>query len=196
MTDLDTSDADFSREVSRTSNFQLEEVFWGYKIRSGRGAPFGVAVGQALSFFFGVCLLTACLGILLLPTLFFDGGLGVMRIGAAVLLGAVAAYLLWFASRGTLAEVHVDTSIDEVREVICNRAGKPTTVGSYGFDEISGVFLEPNPATGLSQLVLRYQTSSQPVLVAEGTDAQLIPVRDRLARDLLGRAKAAGMQAA
>ena len=196
MTDMNASHVDFASDMARTSTFEVDDIFWGYKIRSGRGAPFTVALGQAASFFFGVCFLTACLGILLLPTLFFDGELGVMRIGSAALFGAAAAYLLWFASRGTRAEVHVDTSLDEIREVICNRAGKPTTVGAYSFDEIGGVFLEQNDATGLSQLVLRYRNTDQTVSVADGTDAQLLPLRDRLAHDLLGQSPAAHTQAA
>ncbi|MDP5347560.1 MAG: hypothetical protein NWQ32_04120, partial [Paracoccaceae bacterium] len=109
MTDIHASPAAFSQKVSRNSGFAVEDAFWGYKIRSGQTVPLSVLLGQALSFFFGVCFLTACIGILVLPTLFFDGGLGVVRLGAVVLLGAAAAYLLWFASRGTLAEVHVDT---------------------------------------------------------------------------------------
>lgn len=185
MTDFQASPADFTQTVSRRSVFDVEDVFWGYKIRSGSSLPFDVVLGQALSFFFGVCFLTACLGILLLPTLFFDGDLGVVRIGAVVLLGAAAAYLLWFASRGTLPEVHVDTKAGTIQEVICNRAGKPTPVGAYRFEEISGVFLVANPETGLSELLLRHSASAPPVFVAEATEAQLIALRDRLARDLL-----------
>lgn len=182
--------AEFGNQMAKPSTFNVEDTYWGYKIRSGRGPSFGVALGQAASFFFGVCFLTAAIGILALPTLFFDGELGAMRIGSAALFGAMAAYLLWFASRGTRTEVHVDTSLGEVREVICNRAGRPTTVGSYGFDMIGGVMLEQDSARDTSQLVMQYQSSSQNVVVAEGTDAQLVSLRDRLAQDLLGQSSA------
>lgn len=180
--------ADFGTELAKPSSFGVEEVYWGYMIRSGRGPTFGVAVGQVASFFFGVCFLTAAVGILLLPTLFFDGELGAMRIGSAALFGAAAGYLLWFASRGTRPEVHVDTSLGEIREVICNRAGRPTTVGAYSFDAIGGVFMQDNPESGVSQIVLRYHNTDQDVCVAEGSEAQLVALRDRLAHDLLGHA--------
>lgn len=186
MTDMNADAAEFRGAINKPMTFAVEDVFWGYMIRSGRGPSFGVAMGQALSFFFGVCFATVSVGLLVLPALFFDGDIGAMRVGAAALFGAMAAYLLWFASRGTKAEVHVDTSLSEIREVICNRAGKPTTVGSYGFDEIGGVFVHENETTGLSQLILQYRNTSQTVAVAEGTVAQLIPLRDRLAKDLLG----------
>ena len=172
--------------MAQSSSFVVTETYWGYKISSGRGPSIAIALGQAVSFFFGVCLLTAAIGILVLPALFFDGELGVMRIGSAVLFGATAIYLLWFASRGTQAEVHVDNSFAEVREVICNRAGRPTTVGSYSFDAISGVFLEEGAEDEPARIIMRYHSTAHDVIVAEGHAAQLLPLRDRLARDILG----------
>lgn len=196
MTDTNAAAAELSRAMAKASTFAVEDAVWGYKIKSGRRASFAVALGQAVSFFFGVCFLTAALGILLLPTLFFGGDFGAMRVGSAALFGAGAAYLLWFASRGTHAEVHVDTSTNEIREVIANRAGKPTTVAVYGFETISGIFLENNDQNGLTQLVLHSGDGIPAMLVAEGTEVQLIPLRDRLARDLVGQPKGANSRAA
>ncbi|EBA11387.1 hypothetical protein [Roseobacter sp. CCS2] len=196
MADMNATVADFSNDIARTSPFEIDDVFWGYKVKSGKGAPFSVMFGQAICFFFGVCLVTATLGVLVLPTLFFDGGLGIMRIGAATLMGAAGFYLLWFASRGTLPEIHVDTRQNEVREVVCNRSGRPTMVAAYTFDEIGGIFLEPDAETGQSQLLLGYRDTAQTIAVAAGTEAQLLPLRDRLARDLLGVDALAGVEAA
>ncbi len=170
---------------ANTSTFEVEDTYWGYIVRSKRGPALGVLVSQVVSYFFGACFLTACFGILLMPTMMFDGGFGAIRIGAATLMGAVAAYLLWFASRGTRAELQVDNSVGEIREVIRNRAGRPTTVGCYGFDTIGGVFMEEDAESGLSNLVLRYRNTVQTVPVAEGTEAQLIRLRDRLGQDLM-----------
>ena len=55
----------------------------------------------------------------------------------------------------------------------------------YGFDTIGGVFLDYNEETGKSNLVLRYRNTVQTVPVAEGTEAQLIGLRDRLGHDLM-----------
>ncbi|MFG5380288.1 hypothetical protein [Yoonia sp. R2-816] len=173
------------QRLARPSTFEVEDTYWGYIVRSGRGPSLGVMLSQVLSFFFGACFLTAGFGILIMPTMMFDGDLGVFRVGTATLFGAVAAYLLWFASRGTRTELHVDNSVGEIREVICNRAGNPTTVGCYGFDSIGGVFLDYNEDTGMSNLVLRYRNTTQTVPVAEGSEAQLIGLRDRLGHDLM-----------
>ena len=185
MSDFTASVTSIHDDFAKPSSFAVEDIYWGYIIRSGCGPSLGVALAQAVCFFFGVCLLTAAAGLLVLPTLFFDGDLGAMRLGSAALFGAFAGYLLWFASRGTQAEVHVDTSVGEVREVICNRAGNPTTVGCFGFDTIGGVYLDRGERDGKAVLSLRYRNTSQSVTVAEGSEAQLISLRDRLANDLM-----------
>jgi hypothetical protein len=185
MTDMNMTAGGFVNHVARAAPFVIEDVFWGYKVRSRVGAPVSVMLGQAISFFLGVCLVTATFGVLVLPTLFFDGDVGFMRIGAAVLMGAIGFYLLWFASRGTVPDVHIDTKAREIREVVANRFGGPTTVGLYTFDEISGIYLEPDETTGQSQLLLGYNDSAQAIAIAAGTEAQLLPLRDRLAKDLL-----------
>lgn len=189
MTDTNIGVLEIQENLIKPRSFDVEDVYWGYIVRSGRGPSFGVLLGQAFSFFFGVCFLTAALGILLLPTLFFGAEFSPMRIGSATLFGALASYLLWFASRGTEAEVHVDTSMSEIREVICNRAGRPTTVETYSFDSIGGIFVTEADTDGQATLALRYRNTDQTVAVAEASPAQLVQLRDRLGRDLLSDRK-------
>ena len=170
--------------MTKTAKFSIKETFWGYQIRSGRPASLGVVLAQAFSYFFGACFMIAAISFVAVPLLFDGTEVGVMRVVAAVLFGAVAFYLLWFASRGSQTEIHVDTSVGEIRQVISNRAGKPTTVGAYGFDAIGGVHIIDAPGE-MSLLVLQYRDTDQQVSVAEALEAQLVPLRDRLARDLL-----------
>lgn len=188
MTDIDAGSFNLKPQMARSSTFAVEDLFWGYKIQSGVKPSLLVAFGQLVSFFFGVCFATAALGILLLPALFFDGDFTAMRVGSAALFGAMAGYLLWFASRGTSPEAHVDISFSEIRQVIANRAGKPTTVGRYSFDAIGGVFVEQSDTSPLSQLVVRCSHTGQTLIIAAGTDAQLTPLRNRLATDILTKA--------
>ncbi|WP_106744046.1 hypothetical protein [Yoonia maritima] len=172
-------------QMAKPTHFAVEDTFWGYQIRSGRAPAIGVMMAQLFSYFFGACFMIAAVSMLALPVLFFNGDVGVIRLAASVLFAAVGFYLLWFASRGSQAEIHVDTSVGEIREVISNRAGKPTTIGAYGFDAIGGVFIESQPENGLASLVLQYRDTNQRVCVAEAIEAQLIPLRDRLAQDLM-----------
>lgn len=173
------------KAMARPSQYEVEDLYWGYIIRARGGPKLSVAIGQAVSFFLGTACMTAALGILILPALLFDGGVGAMRVGAATLFGAASAYLLWFASRGTQPEVQVDTNLAEIREVICNRAGRPTTIASYRFEGVSGIMMSDEDETGTAELALQYHDSDRVIIVASAPTAQLIPLRNRLASDLL-----------
>ena len=176
--------------MTKTAKYAIKETFWGYQINSGRSPATGLVLAQAFSYFLGTCIMITAVSVIALPIFFSSDSIGVIRIVVAVLFGAVAFYLLWFASRGSHAETHVDTSVGEIRQVISNRAGKPTTVGAYGFDVISGVHII-DAHGAMSLLVLQYRDTDQQLSVAEGLEAQLVPLRDRLARDLLGGATSA-----
>ena len=185
LTQTDISMWQEQERLARPTSFEVEDTFWGYIVRSGQRPPLGVVVSQVVSFFVGACFLTAAVGMLIVPTLMLDAELAVLRLGVATVFAAFAIYLLWFASRGTRTELNVDNSLGEIREVIRNRAGGQTDIGVYGFDAIGGIFLELDEDTGHSNLVLRYRNTARTIHVAEGTEAQLIGLRDRLGLDLM-----------
>lgn len=190
MAEVNVTKGGFDHHAGLAAPFATEDTFWGYKVLSGKSPAVSVMVGQAISFFFGVCLMTATFGVLVLPTLFFDGDAGFFRIGASVVMGAMGTYLLWFASRGSVPVIHVDTKAREIREVVANRSGKPSVIGVHAFDDISGIELEIDHDTGQAQLLLAQNHSAHAICVAVGTEAQLLPLRDRLVQDLLGQAQA------
>jgi hypothetical protein len=170
--------------MTKLPQFSVEDTFWGYQIQSARVPAMGLVLAQSLSYFLGACFMIAAVSIVAAPLLFMGESVGVIRIVASVLFAAAAFYLLWFASRGSQTEIHVDTSVGEIRQVISNRAGKPTTVGAYGFDAIGGVHIIDAQGQ-MSLLVLQYRDTDRQVSVAEGLEAQLIPLRDRMAQDLM-----------
>lgn len=184
MRDVTANDQAPNRPA-KSGLFSVEDTYWGYVVQSKRRAPTGVLFAQAASFFLAAGFVIATAGMLVAPIITGGATMGAMRLGVAVLFLGIAAYLFWFASRGARSDLHVDTSVGEIREVIKNRFGRSTTVGCYGFDAIGGVAIE-NQGNGRSpSLVLQYGKSGQSVVVAEGAEAQLIPLRDRLARDLI-----------
>lgn len=184
MADMDRLTLGGFRYDKNDLRLWIEKQDWGYVIRSGNRPPLDVLIGQVLAYFFGVCFVTAGLGLLLLPSLLFDSGVGPLRIGAATLFGAGAAYLLWFASRGGRVDVQIDTNAREIREVIQNRVGKPSVVGRYAFADIGGVFLDTAAGAAPAQLVIGYR--GQMILVAEGETEELTALRAQLSRDLMG----------
>ncbi len=170
----------------RKQTFQVAETYWGYIIRKMDGPNIAMIVLQSLSMFFGASFLAAALGLLLLPDVVAGSVDLVMRAVAALIFFGLAAYLLWFASRGTESEVQIDNALGEVREVVRNRAGKSTLVGRYGFDSIGGVFIDrANSSGNFATLVLRYRNTAQTLGVVRGEVDQLEPLRDRLGKDLM-----------
>ena len=184
MTDLNLADRLRDAHDMDPEVFSLEYDDSGYRVQRVLALPYGVIIGQIISYVLGVGFAVAALGVLLLPVLFFDGDITAMRIGSAGLMGALAAYLLWFASRGTHSEVHVDLDAGVVREVIPHRGGAETEEARYEISLLSGVFREASETSGVYDLVVRSQMSDRPLWVARGTPTQLAPLQAKLEQDL------------
>ena len=164
--------------------FSVDETYWGYVIRpQGRPRLF-IQVQQYLAAIIGAGFLATAFGMFLVPELTV-GTLDIpMRAGSAIIFAGIAAFCLWFASRGSVSELQIDNNQGEVREVVRNRAGKSSLLGVYGFDAIGGVFIERAQGEQ-SELVLRYRNTSQKFHVARGHAATLERLRDRLGQDLM-----------
>lgn len=189
MTDIvdPTMDVPVSNESAEAApRFDLDETYWGYIIRSNEGPGFSIAVLQGLAMFFGACFIAVAIGLIAGPQILTGSLDFAMRGVAGVLFGGMAAFLLWFATRGVQSELQIDNSLGEVREVVRNRAGKSTLVGRYGFDAIGGVFMDRNAGkAGEAALLLRYRNTSQVLPVARGSIASLEVLRNRLGQDLI-----------
>ncbi len=166
--------------------FSVEDAYWGYIIRSDKGESLGFVMLQSASFLVGVGFLIAAVSMIALSPLVFGAALTPFRAGASVLFGAAAAYLLWFASRGTQTEVHIDTSAREIREVIRNRAGRPTTVGTHDFATMTDVFVQDDDESEGAMLVVQDHDNALSICLAKAPHAQLGALQDRVARDVLG----------
>lgn len=164
----------------------VQDTYWGYIIRTADRPSPALMVGQAMSWVLGLGFAVAALGLWVL-----QGGLSSpadlsLRLGASVLLSGFAVLFLWYASRGTEIEVQVDTRKGEVRELVRNRAGRPSLVGRYGFDCIGAAFLDRKTGRpGEAALVLRYRNTANLVVVAHGAEAQIERLKDRMGRDML-----------
>ena len=176
--------------VRSKARFDIDEAFWGYTVRSTEAPPMALVFAQAVAWMIGVACLISTLGLWLIPSGTVTVGVMGMKLGATVLALAMAAFCLWFASRGSDSELQIDTHKGEVREMVRNRAGRATLIGRYGFDAIGSVFIDhgarrARDGSGDGILVLRYRNTAQTLRVASGTLEALMPLRDRLGRDLM-----------
>lgn len=170
------------------SSFTIDETYWGYVVRGTEDAPLRVQIAQGMAWLTGIGFAIATLGMWAIPMTQFQGDLLPMKLGATMILAGFAAYLLWFASRGTRTELQFDTRLGEVREIVRNQAGRPTLIGRYGFDAIGGVHIDRSATHhGQACLVLRQGNTAQFIPVAWGLESQLLSLRDRLGVDLMIR---------
>lgn len=166
--------------------FTVDETYWGYIVRKAEGTSAVTVILQGISMFLGASFAAASLGLLLVPDAVAGSIDFTMRGVASIFFAGTAAYLLWFASRGSQSEIQIDNSLGEVREVVRNRAGKSTLIGRYGYDSIGGVFLDrAEGRSGKAVLMLRYRNTAQTLPVASGKVSDLEPLKDRLGRDLM-----------
>ena len=178
-----TIDAEFA---ANQPAFRVDETHWGYIVHKTGERKILISVLQFFAMFFGACFVAVALGLMLMPQALSGSTDLTMRIGAAVVFGGMAAFLLWYASRGTQSEVQIDNTLGEVREVVRNRAGRPTLHGRYGYDAIGGVFLDrSSPKSTNATLVLRYRNTAQTLPVARGPVSELEGLRNRIGRDLM-----------
>jgi hypothetical protein len=106
--------------------------------------------------------------------------------GASAFILSISLLFLWFASRGTRRELQVDTRLRELREVVRNKYGTSTLMGRMSFDGIGSVFIARNhDPRHRPRLVLRIGNTARLIAVAEGSEAELGDLRNRLGRDLL-----------
>lgn len=179
--------------------YVIDPAHWGYTVRSLAQVPLSLRAMQALCWLLGAGFLMAAIGMWVAPMMIVATPVIGFKVGATILCGAMAFFLMWFASRGVHSELQVDTALGELREVVRNRAGEPTLIGRYGFDAIGGVFLDRTDQyerlpEGHAWLMLRYRNTAQVLPVLKGPEAMLEPLRDRLGRDLMVEPRRAAMR--
>jgi hypothetical protein len=179
------ADTTFAQISRNAATYKIEARDWGYVIKSKRGGGFGLALWQATTLVFGGALAAGALAVIALPLLTV-GTVGPMRIGLAVLFGALAIYMLWFGSRGAQSELHVDLDALTISEVMPHRSGPATVIAEFDMGAISSVGCEETDAPEKFDLVVRSTSTDRPLWVARGTLDQLAPLQDQLARDFFG----------
>jgi len=176
--------------INQGHTVRLEETHWGYVLRSSERPPIVVVAGQMLAWGLGAICLMDALGLWLVPGSAIGGDALELKLGLTAVLPSATATLLSYASRGIDPEWQIGTTRGELREVLRNKAGRPTVLAHYGFDAIGGVVMDratlrgrlPN---GHACLVLRLGNSSRLLPLIVGPETLLAPLRDRLGRDLI-----------
>ena len=178
--------------AKKTGSFNLDigpvvqENYWGYAVRNTSYVPVSHCVFQGVALFFGAAFLAGIAGLWLVPSAAFQSDSLILRLGLSVFFGVVAWLMISYANRGVATEIHVDSNLCEIREVLKNRLGKPTLISEFGFDSFSGITIDRTDGDKTCvHLILKSFDPAQHILVATGSEARIGVLYGRMTRDLM-----------
>lgn len=163
---------------------RMDQTYWGYVLHGQKGEMQLINIAASLSWLAGIGFMIAAAGMWLMPGAVFSGSVLGMKLGASVVLAGIGGLLLNWSGKTGDHVVEVDTTRGEIRFVVQSRVGRPVVVGRIGIDAIGGVLIDRS-RVGLCTLKLRLGNTHRTIDLISGTEADLVPVRDRLGRDLL-----------
>ncbi|RYG91910.1 hypothetical protein EU803_05520 [Loktanella sp. IMCC34160] len=169
---------------------RVDQTYWGYVLQ-GQGDEMKLAnISAGAAWLVGIGFMIAAAGMWIMPGAVFSGSVLGMKLGSSVVLAGIGALLLNWSGKTGDQIVEVDTTRGEIRFVVQSRVGRPAVVGRIGVDAIGGVLIDRS-RVGLCTLKLRLGNTHRTIDLISGPEADLVPVRDRLGRDLLVGARGA-----
>lgn len=164
---------------------QTDETYWGYIIRPDSGLGLNTQIKQAVSGLLGLGAVGAAVAFWALPGAFFSDDVALFKMVASVIAVCIGVFLLWYASAGSRYELHVDTSRNELREMLRNNKGQSRLHRRHEFSDIGEVFVTKDEAEGsMCALMLRIGESEQAITAARAPKDQLRGLKDRLTKDI------------
>lgn len=188
-TDGAGDDAALQTPLRRSCNpVMLDETYWGYIVRSNARPRSSAILMQWLSGFVGVSLVASAIGFWVVPGSAFSPDLALMKYVISAALASFGVLLVWYASQGTCYELQVDVAHNELREAVRNKKGQVRLLSRVPFQEIGSVCIDRSAGREGTDvpLLLRYRDTAQVIEVARACEYELVDLRDRLARDILG----------
>ena len=153
------------REQVRRSAPGLVGTNWGYVIRPCENVLVRAAYGEMAAVFFAVLTGMAAYGQWLIPGSNASAELIPFKIAGTVIFFVIAGMLYLIARR--------------------NRRGRATPVSAVAMDDVERVFLQRAKASLLrSRLCVKLAGQTALMEIAEGSEAELAPILQRLALDL------------
>ena len=172
------------KDEARRSALGVSGTSWGYVIRPCEDVLVRAAYGEMAALFFAVLTGMGAYGLWLIPGSNSAPELVPFKIAGMVVFFVIAGMLYMIARRGLCQEVHVDLKRRELRVARRNRKGR-ATVSVVSMDDVERVYLQRAKAALLrNRLCLKLLDQSAPMEVAEGSEAELAPLLQRLALDL------------
>lgn len=162
---------------------RVQPVPGGFVLRGTEGSPLPVQLTQGIVLAVGAAFAAGALVILL--SWDAAAGHGFARVAAASLMGGMALLMLWFATRGGVAELHLDLAGGELREVVRHRIGAPTVVARHPLGGSPALVVDGDGQPAGCALILRTGGEGG-FCIAQGSEADILDLRRRLDAELRG----------
>jgi hypothetical protein len=160
--------------------FTLEETYSGYGVVPEGAAPLRIVLLQAPAMLSDAAFIAGSVALIMMSW----SEDFVFLVPVIMLILTIGVILMWFASRGTVIHIEVDTMNGEVREVARNPISAQTVMLRYGFDCVGSVFVQ-HPGTSAATLVLRYRNTARTVAVASRREQDLSRLGDLMGCELI-----------
>jgi hypothetical protein len=164
------------------------ETFWGYIIRDRTEAGTWSLIVKSLAAIIGGALFFGAIGLWVLGGSIYTQDVVVFKLGLTAVMVLTAVLLLRFASNGPKYEVQVDLNRLELREATRGDNGQVKVYSRTKFSKFDAVILErsANPQQK-SRLLLRLRDTSQAIEIAQDFECNLVALKNRLAKDVIGQ---------
>ena len=163
----------------------IEEESVGYQVRTATLLRDRAPLIERVSAICAIALIAGALTGILEAKAHGLSGLGgnPMTPAAIILTGGVA--FLWISIRGMRYRVKFDLAQRQMHLLVCNRLDSCRVLRTLGFDDIGSAFVKRPARQGqTAKLFVRIGDSDDVIEVAQGTEAELKKLHDRLRRDL------------
>lgn len=174
---------DATGESEQVGPLSIRETGWGFIVSDLPGdLDLGLVEEVSLKFFALLMILAAGLQ-WLVPAPIYGGSVVLTKLGMTGMLGLIGFALYRHANRGYRAELHVDAAHREVRIATRNFRGQSRARKRFAMRDIQECFVD-TASGGDARLCFRITGEDVPVQIASAPERDLVPVLERLVRDL------------
>ena len=164
---------------------RIVEENWGYAIGTGSVADGNTPIFQSLSGGAGLVAVTCAALIWVLPGAFMGEDVMMVKMVVSALMAVSGIFLLWYASTGTDAEIHVDLRKKLLRRMLRNQKGQAREVEHFNFNDFTAIRIGTDPHnSGANGILLYHKDLKAHIPIVSGDEAVLEDLMERLRRDM------------
>lgn len=164
---------------------ELTHTRWGYMITSQDAAGIAARAGYLVVRYFGIVMVLVAIGLWIAPGTSVHPEVLPLKLGVSVLFFIVGSVAIWGSGNDRRDEMQVDLERQEFRRGIRRANGRFVTLAELPLRDAGEVFLTRGiQNAGEAVLYIRRKSVPQALEIAVGPEDLLLPLQQRVAKDL------------